>query len=137
MKKPSAMLMCLLAAAVVAWFMSSPGDSSTSLLQAKPEKKCKIMSGVLASVDAPTRSILIKNGNVNRKFEVDLEADILQNGAVCALAELQKGSAASVVYSTEGKIKVAHRVIVRTDPARPSGSTKQKEHPVSESAGVQ
>lgn len=135
MKRSCLALLCLLAAAVAAWLLSSPIDSPTAQAKDKPPKDYKTMTGMLTLVDAPARSIIVSNATVNRKFDVAANAEIIRNGAPCALERLKKGNAASIYYSVEGGKKIAHRVIAQeAAPAPPSAHGKQETRPVEESA---
>lgn len=135
MKRSYLALLCLLAAAVAAWLLSSPIDSSTAQAMGKPPKEYKTMTGMLSLVDAPARSIIVSNATTNRKFEVAAGAEIIRNGAPCALERLKKGNAASIYYSVEVGKKIAYRVIAQeATPAPPPGHGKQETRPIEESS---
>ncbi len=134
MKRTTVILLIILAAAAVAWLSSSPGDSTTVLLGAKPPKEYKKMSGVLTSVDARGRAVVVSNANLNRRFEVDPAAEILLNGEACALADLRRGNDASVFYSVEGKVKLAHRIVAQADAPRAHSRGKPQTRPAQDSS---
>lgn len=134
MKRSYLALLCLLAAATAAWFLSSPIDSSTAQAKDKPPKEYRTMTGMLSAVDVPARSIIVSNADVNRKFDVAADAEILRNGAPCSLEQLKKGNVAAVSYIVETGKKVAHRIVAQATAPVPQGHGKQETRPAAESS---
>jgi len=108
------------ASGVMAQQKPAPAPAPAPVAPAKEEKpKIEKFTGVVDKVDEMAKAVVVKDKKGKKTFAVDDKTKITKGGKDMSLAELKKGTNASVEYKKDGEKLVAVAIKAAAPKAAP------------------